>query len=307
MPQTIDLACDESCSLPDAIEALAALDFDPREEESALAAAVWLRRLTNNPTFLSDLLLDRLTGRDAVAIESGYGPQAIILSPRRGNMFMRANIWPAEHDLCLRNSGAGAFVYGVPHDHNFSFLTSGYLGPGYRSDYYEYDYEAVSGYAGEAAGLRFIERSALSKGKMMLYRAHRDVHSQLPAESLSVSLNVMHVDPAQGWFDQYGFDLERDEITRVLSPNATEVFLRTAVASGAPEALDYAEWVGRSHPSDRLRLASFEARAGLLEEPEERDGLWREAEAAGNRMVAEMAKRHRCLMSASACAGPPRG
>jgi len=293
MPRTIAIDSAKCASLPEAIEALAQLDFDPREQESTLEAALWLRRLNNNRTFLADLLLDRLAGRSDGGVESGYGPQAIILSPRRGNMFLRANIWPAEHDLFFRNSGAAAFVYGVPHDHNFSFLTSGYLGPGYRSDYYEYDYDALSGYEGEPAGLRFVERSALSQGKLMLYRAHRDVHSQLPAESLSVSLNVMYIDPAQGWFDQYGFDLERGEVTRVLSPNATEVFLRTAVASGSEAALDFAEWVGRTHPSDRMRLASFEARAGLLAEPEVRDDLWRAAEAAGCRMVAETAKRRR--------------
>ncbi|MFU7527914.1 transposase [Qipengyuania sp. ASV99] len=293
MPKIIDIASNESCSLPEAIEALAALDLDPRNDASTLAAAHWLRRLTNNRTFLADLLLERLAGRTTHEIDSGYGPQALLLSPLRGSMFLRANIWPAEHDLCFRNSGAKSFVYGVPHDHNFSFLTSGYLGPGYSSDYYEYDYNAVMGYSGEAAGLRFVERSALYQGKVMLYRAHRDVHSQLPPESLSVSLNVMHVDPAQCWFDQYGFDLESGEVTRVLSPNATEVFLRTAVASGSGDAMDFADWVGRSHPSGRLRLASFEARAGQSPDLEARDAIWREGELCGSRMVAAEARSRR--------------
>ncbi len=299
MPQRISANEAQSCSLPEAIEALAALDFDPREAESAQEAALWLRRLSNNRTFLADVLLDRLAGRTAGALESGYGPQAILLSPVRGNMFLRANIWPAEHDLCFRNSGAKTFVYGVPHDHNFSFLTSGYCGSGYVSDYYEYDYEAVTGFAGENAGLRFVERSALHEGKMMLYRAHRDVHSQLPAESLSVSLNVMHVDPAQAWFDQYGFDLESGEVTRVLSPNATEVFLRTAVASGSGNARDFAEWVGASHPSERLRLASFEARAGLSDDHAHSHELWRKAERSGSRMVATVAKKRRATLNAA--------
>jgi hypothetical protein len=35
----------------------------------------------------------------------------------------------------MRASGAAAFVYGLPHDHNFDFLTLGYFGPGYWSDY----------------------------------------------------------------------------------------------------------------------------------------------------------------------------
>ena len=293
MPQILDIRSDERCSLPEATEALAELDFDPRDEDSTLAAALWLRRLANNRGFLADILLDRLAGRSESAIESGYGPQAVVLSPLRGTMFLRANIWPAEHDLCFRNSGAKTFVYGVPHDHNFSFLTAGYLGPGYESDYFEYDYDTVAGFPGEAAGLRFAGRSALSEGKLMLYRAHRDVHSQLPAQSLSVSINVMHVDPAQSWYDQYGFDLEEGSVTRVLSPNATEVFLRTAVASGSDDAADFAEWIGRHHPSDRLRLASFEARSGVLTDEDARDRLWRQAEESGSRMVSMQAKQRR--------------
>ena len=201
MPEVIENSTRQSCSLGECAEALAELEFDPRDPQSTIEAAVWLERLTNNRTFLAELLIDRLAGRTEGEVDSGFGPQAIVLSPVRGNVFLRANIWPAEHDLCFRTSGASSFVYGVPHDHNFSFLTSGYLGPGYRSDYFEYDYGSVAGYAGEPASLRFVERSALSEGKLMLYRAHVDVHSQLPAESLSVSLNVMHLDPAQCWYD----------------------------------------------------------------------------------------------------------
>ncbi|MEM6827241.1 MAG: transposase [Pseudomonadota bacterium] len=300
MPLVIDNPIHETCSLPEAIEALADLNFDPRDEGNRNEAALWLRRLTNNRTFLADALIDQLAGRLGAAsvssASSEYGPQAIILSGLRGSMFLRANIWPTPQDLCFKTSGAANFVYDVPHDHNFSFLTAGYVGPGYRSDYYEYDYENVVGYPGERAGLRFVERSALHEGKLMLYRAHVDVHSQLPPEALSISLNVMHVDPVQGWFDQYAFDPERNEVARVLSPNATEAFLRVAVASGTDEALDYAQWVGEGHPSERLRLASFEARAGLLDQ-EGRDALWREGERCGSRMVAEIAKKRRVALA----------
>ncbi|GMN02697.1 transposase [Erythrobacter sp. MTPC3] len=296
MPQIIENLSAETCTLEDCIEALAALDFDPRDPSSTQEAAGWLRKLTNNRAFLADVLIDRLQGKAGSAVDSGYGPQALVLSPRRGNMFLRANIWPAQQDLCFRTSGAKAFVYGVPHDHNFSFLTSGYLGPGYSSDYYEYDYEEVTGFAGEAVPLRFIERSALNEGKLMLYRAHRDVHSQLPPDSLSVSLNVMHVDPAQCWFDQYGFDLEQLEVTRVLSPNATETFLRVAVALGSDEALDFAEQTGRTHPSERLRLASYEARAARLCALGDQDDLWREAELSGSRMLVAAATQRRAAI-----------
>lgn len=299
MPRVLDCDDTDECSLAEAVDALAALDFDPACEERLTEATRWLQRLGNNRTFLADLLIDQLAGRGgAEVIDSGYGPQAIVLSPhysgKTGGMFLRANIWPAESDLCFQTSGARAFVYGVPHDHNFSFLTCGYIGPGYRSDYFEYDYESVAGYAGEPVDLRFVERSALEQGKLMLYRAHIDIHNQLPPESLSVSLNVMHVYPAQGWFDQYGFDLEQGEVSKVLSPNSTEAFLRVAVASGSGEALDFAGWVGRTHPSERLRLASFEARAARCAD---RDALWREAERCGSRMVAAIARERRAQIA----------
>lgn len=272
--------------------------FDPEDEASLVDAASALRRLGNNRAFLGDMLVEQLKNRHrGVGESSAYGAQSIVLSRPRGGCFLRANIWPSERDACFRSSGARTFVYGLPHDHNFSFLTVGYLGPGYASDYYEYDYEATAGYIGETPGLRFIERSALSEGKLMLYRAHRDIHSQLPAASLSVSLNILRIHPAEGWFDQYGFDLERGAITAVLNPTASETFLRCAVGLGGPEALDLAHHFGRHHPSDRMRLASYEARALLLDQPAA-DALWREAELCGSLMVSREAAARRAALTA---------
>jgi hypothetical protein len=273
---------------------LAELGFDADDPASTRAAADWLRRLANNRAFLGDLLVDRLAGRGGEGIASGYGPQAIMLSrPRSGaanSAFLRAAIWPSARDHVFQTSGAASFVYGAAHDHNFDFLTVGYCGPGYASDYFEYDYESVAGYPGEVARLRFVGRSVLCPGKLMLYRRHVDVHSQLPPDSLSVSLNMMRVDPAQGWFDQYGFDLDTGTVARWLNANASEAFLRVAVASGAESAWDFAEWAGKSHPSERVRLASFAARAEQCADPGEADALWRAGERSGSRMVAGAAR-----------------
>ena len=153
MPRIIDLQSDDTCSLGDCIEGVAQTGFDPQCADSVAQNALWLRKLNNNRTFLGDLLLDRLKDQfRSTSADSDYGPQAIVLSPLRDDVFLRANIWPSEQDHCYQASGAKSFVYGVPHDHNFSFLTSGYLGPGYRSDYYEYDFPAVAGYRGNGRG-----------------------------------------------------------------------------------------------------------------------------------------------------------
>jgi hypothetical protein len=192
----------------------------------------------------------------------------------------------------FRASGSSAFAYEMPHDHNFDFLTVGYFGPGYSSDYYEYDYEKVAGGIGEKAGLRFIERSTLDPGKLMLYRANLDVHSQLAPESLSVSINIMHAGGAQGLYDQYKFDVEKDEISGVISPGGSEVFLRVAVGLGCEEAQDLAHNFARTHPSERMRLTALEAQAGVLD-VSARDELWRRAESNGSWLVAKEATRHR--------------
>jgi hypothetical protein len=303
MPLVIDNPSADSCSLEECIAALGDIGFDADDPASTRAAAGWLRRLANNREFLGDVLIDRLTGRGGDEIASGYGPQAIMLSRPRDNRpgaaFLRAAIWPSPRDHVFQTSGAGSFVYGAPHDHNFDFLTVGYCGPGYASDYFEYGYNAVAGYPGEEAGLRFVESSVLSPGKLMLYRRHVDVHSQRPPTSLSVSVNVMRLDPAQEWHDQYGFDLEAGTVTRWLNPLASEAFLRVAVASGAPRAQDYAAWVGTRHPSERMRFASIEARADMCDDPAAADALWRAGELSGSRMVAGAARMRRAMLAGS--------
>jgi hypothetical protein len=281
------MLCDDTAtiSLAECTDALLASGFDPRDEDSLAHAALQLRRLGNDSEFLGDLIVAELAaGRGGDAPEQSYGPQVIMLSrPGDGEFFLRANIWPSANEHMMRASGAEPFVYHLPHDHNFDFLTLGYFGPGYWSDYYEYDYESVVGWRGEPVELRFIERSALEQGKLMHYRAHLDVHSQMPADSLSVSLNVMHAGGAQGWLDQYRFDVESGKVTAIVAQGASEAFLRIAVGLGGEEALDLAERFGRAHPSDRMRLAAWDAMASASVDA---DAVWRRAELCGSRLVA---------------------
>ncbi len=298
MPRLIEYPDDASCCLEEAVTALQEQGFEPEDEVSLAHAAGWLRRLGNNRSFIGDILVGELAGRHHKENElSSYGPQVIMLSRPSDEFFLRANIWPSADEHMFRASGGSSFVYGLPHDHNFDFLTHGYFGPGYWSDYYEFDYQAVDGWAGEKANLRFIERSRLERDKLMLYRAHRDVHAQIPPDSLSVSLNIMHMRPSQGWYDQYRFDLDRDEVTCVLNHGPSEVFLRVAVGLGGDEAQDLAEIFGQTHPSDWMRMVAWEAargprpgrrsprravaRGGVLRQPDGGNGSRGEAGSAG--------------------------
>ncbi len=302
MPRVIDLAdslaCDLACDLAECADALAVRRFDPMDEESLLHGALWLGRLGNNQSFLGDLLVENLAlrHREEAGAQS-YGPQSITLSPPRGDCFLRANVWPGKNDLLLKASGHSPFLYDMPHDHNFHFLTHGYFGPGYWSDYYEYEYAAVAGAQGEPVTLRSMGRQRLEPGTVMLYRAHHDIHRQLPADALSVSLNVMHTGAAMGWLDQYRFDVEGGTLGGIISHGATDAFLRIAVALGSEEATDLAWNFGHSHPSDRMRLTAFDALAANCDDLAGRDALWASAAASGSRMVAMEAEARRAVLA----------
>jgi hypothetical protein len=297
MPRLIDLPDAGVATLGDCAEAIHAHGFVPGDEASLHHAAQWLRRLGNNDTFLGDVLLESLKARHRDEPVQGYGPQAIQLTAPKNGVFLRAAVWPALADSMVAASGSASFVYGLPHDHNFSFLTHGYFGPGYWSDYYEYDYEAVAGWTGELAHLKPVGRHRLESGKIMLYRAHRDVHRQLAADSLSVSLNVMHAEPAMHWLDQYSFDVETGRITGRVDSGPSEAFLKIAVALGSGEALDLAGHFAATHPSDRMRLTALDALAGQAPDLAARDALWARAEGSGLRMVAMEATARRAELA----------
>lgn len=300
MPRVIDVADDTAISLVECVDAMRRKGFDPADEESLMHGALQLRRLGNDRRFLGDILIDLLESRHREESGNSYGPQVLMLAPAGGGpFFMRANIWPSEDEHVMRASGGASFVYGLPHDHNFDFLTLGYFGPGYWSDYYEYDYGETAGWAGEPVDLHYVATRRLEEGSIMHYRAHRDVHAQRPADTLSVSINILHASGAQGWLDQYGFDIENRRIGRILSNGSSEAFIRIAVGLGGEDALELAASFASTHPSDRMRLAAWGALASAADGPAARDEVWRRAERCGSRLVAAEARNRRAEMRTS--------
>ncbi len=262
MPRVLDSGDSDAIGLDDLAEALDASAFDPRDEESLAELGPLLARLGRNRSFLADLVIaeleDRCSGQSA---GNAYGAQVFMLRPPNGRYVLRANFWPARADAVVRASGTAPFFYDMPHDHNFSFLTVGYQGPGYWSDYYEYDVDAIVGVPGEAAGLRFVERSRLEEGKVLLYRARRDVHVQLPPDSLSVSLNILTFDRAQPWCDQFRFDVAAGTIAEGLTTAPSEALVALAVQYGGEAGRGLAAELALRHPAPRMRLTALRALA----------------------------------------------
>ena len=245
-------------ALGDLVQALNDEAFDPADEESFAAAAPLAQGLANNRDFLAEIAIAELKDRcTRQSLENRYSSQVIMLHRASEKYFIRANFWPSERDSVFKASGTSPFFYHVPHDHNFSFLTVGYLGPGYWSEYYEYDYEKVVGVPGEKVDLRFIEKAKLDQGKVMLYRAHKDVHNQLPADEMSVSINIMEASNRLPFLSQYQFDVKRCEIAGDPHQDLDRGAARAGRQSCGGNGRDLVESFADRHPCDRIQFAAL--------------------------------------------------
>jgi hypothetical protein len=265
MPRLIDPPAAPEYDLAEIAARLDESGVDLSDETDIARCTGLLAGLARNRDFLADRIIAELKASYADQLAANrYSAQVLLLHRSPRGFFLRANLWPAATDAVYVASGAAAFAYGVPHDHNFSFLTAGYWGPGYVSDYYDYDAERVDGRLGEALNLTFVERSALSEGRMMLYRAHRDIHSQFPPERLSISLNIMDEGEHVPWRDQYIVDLKCGTIAKRPTLTSGEMLLRCAVHL-TDNGKDVAEQLARMHPVPRVRASAIAALAAVTE------------------------------------------
>jgi hypothetical protein len=300
MARVIPCADEARIELGDLVQALNDDGFDPADEESFAAAAPLLKRLANNPDFLADLAVRELKDRcTRQSLENRYSSQVIMLHRASEKYFIRANFWPSPRDSVYRTSGSSPFFYFMPHDHNFSFLTVGYFGPGYWSEYYEYDYESVVGLPAEKVDLRFIEKSKLDQGKVMLYRAHRDVHNQLPADEMSVSINIMEASNRLPFLSQYRFDVEKCEVAGILNRSSSEALLALAANHPGGNARDLVESFAAHHPCDRLQFAALRELAAAARSVEEGLATLARGTDSPNRFVAAMSAREMARLEAN--------
>ncbi|PZQ21317.1 MAG: transposase [Sphingopyxis macrogoltabida] len=275
MPHLIDPPAGPERDLDEVAARLEESGVDLSDPASVAACSDLLAGLQRNRRFLADRLIAELkAGYTEQLAANLYSAQVFLLYRSARGFYLRANIWPSARDATYAASGAGSFAYDLPHDHNFHFLTTGYWGPGYVSDYYEYDADGIDGRLGEPLNLHFTGRRQLGEGRMMLYRAHRDVHSQQPPDALSVSLNIMDEGRDVPWRDQYIVDLGPDSrapdargsgtIVRRPTLTAGEMLLRCAVHLAA-DGRDIADHFATAHPVPRVRAHAIAALAAADE------------------------------------------
>jgi hypothetical protein len=174
--------------------------------------AVKLQRLGANRQFIRDALLGELRRIASERHLASFAPQSFTIY-RNPPFSLRLNLWlpPAGSSRKIAQE-ARVLSYDRAHDHNFSLLTVGVAGPGYKTRIWEYDSRSIGGYNGEFVEMTFLEDTLLPVGKGMIYRPSRDIHIQIPPDQPSMSLNLLIAEKEIVEVPQYFFDLEKSSL-----------------------------------------------------------------------------------------------
>ena len=231
------------------------------DDDSLLACADQLKMLSNNSEFISDYINEQLKDLASFQSNNAYGIQSTLLHFNE-IFYIRINTWPSisEHkDVSIWQKDLYHHVRA--HDHNFSFITVGCHGKGYKTDIWEYDYNKVVGYVGEKVDLTFLEHTSLPKGKVMYYRASKDIHTQIPPEDYSISLNIMKRGNSFLKKEQYHFDLQNKVITGTAPGFGTGRYFLIDLARQVanPKTEELLEQLALTHETPHVRAKCHEA------------------------------------------------
>ncbi len=262
---------------------------DLNDPASVIASAPMLKGLAND----RNLVVSRLNEyvEKSFSMPGLASAQTILIGSGK-NFYVRANLWPSVADVGAGKMYQDQFSYNIAHDHNFSFLTVGYHGPGYETDIYEYDYDKVEGYVGEPVEMQFLEKVRFSAGMAMYYRASRDLHIQYPPSEMTITLNLMLSPPAVRLREQYEFDLNTRTIARLpaeLEASRRVSFIELTARLGNGNTAQLLEDLAQQHPCRRTRLTAWQALTTLL--PQQARRFWEKACADAAPLVVNHARR----------------
>lgn len=191
MAFSLDIDPGDGTTLEEFVESVARVEFNGPED--LLRIAEPFAALNANRRLMVDFVNDYLARWNRRDASNQYTGQTFPLYTG-ARFFICANVWlPSGYAMLPSAAEANQFCYDTAHDHNFSFLTAGYAGPGYRTRIFEYDGIAGPPPIGVPVKTTFLEDTTLETGKLMVYRASRDIHIQYAPEAFSISLNVMTI------------------------------------------------------------------------------------------------------------------
>ena len=231
-------------------------EIKTRDDESLIECAPLLRRLGNNKTFLASSIAAQLKSRiSAHSLMTPFPEPSLELYSSK-DFQVRAVFWfPPTMFPLSRRWQAKSLSYLQAHDHEHSFLTIGYYGPGYLTHLYECDPDAIRGIPGERVELIERPSQSISEGKMMIYQESRDVHIQDHAADFSITLNIalksrIHKKP------QTLFNLDNNTVTLSVTSEAAHFAHLFQIAQHLEDSTTASaiEHVAETHPENEIRI-----------------------------------------------------
>lgn len=271
MAITIDIQTEKVMELEEYKEYIKA-NVDIHDMDSIIESAPALKALGNNRRFMVDKLNEELEKWRNFQPANRYTAQTMLFGGG-SNFLVRANVWePPSHIPEREEIEKKLFLYRVPHDHNFTFMTIGYLGSGYETTIFEYERDSVVGMPGEEVGLRFLEKTSLPQGKIMLYRACKDVHSQEHSKEFSISLNLLIQHETMHSTNQYFFDLDHRTIESFVPTGGTSRVMLCSLAKhvGNGRTVELLSSLLKSHMNDRVRAGALDSLCEMVPDDTER-------------------------------------
>ena len=284
MALSYNIQTSKSISLEDFINKIN-LIVNPNEPKTLIECVEYSHMLSNNREFLAKFLNNQLENFVDFQGNNNRSAQTITLYSN-DNFYLRVNAWPK----IKSSNGWENNLYRTlqAHDHNFDFLTVGYLGEGYETEIWEYDYEKVGGYEGEKVDLKYLETTKLPKGKVMIYRASKDVHAQFPAEEYSVSINIMPNNKKVLKREQFWFTLDKKEIKSVAENVGTCRYLLFNLAKnmGNDKTLNLIEKISINHKIPYVKVRAIETLSSLIKDK----SIWKKYTDDSNPMLRNHAR-----------------
>lgn len=292
MPLVIDgLAADAICDRELAARFREA-NVAPGDDDALLAMAPLLAGLYRNREFLRRKLHDQLdlclNGSPQITATS----QTFNLGELGSGHYLRMVFWPSPSDEFYARCDNSVFYYGRPHDHNFSFLTVGYDGPGYESDYFEVCQDTAHWYPGCEVELKPVGRKRLAKGQLMFYRRHVDVHSQLPPSENSITVNIMSPGTRGPKGSQFIFDQSAARVEQIMQSRFNPVTFDMAMCLEDDSVHEQIEHIARHHSDDYVRYYAFKSLAARSAESNWGPNFVERADGSGSGMLRSWAKAY---------------
>ncbi|MDI9358435.1 MAG: hypothetical protein QM528_05775 [Phycisphaerales bacterium] len=263
MALTIQEDTTEQISLKDFI-AYCDATIKSNEMDTLLACSKHLKMLSNNKTFLVAYLKTEIENNIESFQRNNLSNAQTLLLHLNAHYFLRVLLW---HDTKTergkkdwREVGVDDIILGH-HDHDTSFMTVGYMGSGYETDIWEYDCHKTAGYIGEKVEMKFLEKTSLQNGKIMVYRAGRDIHTQYPPQEFSLTINLVLKSNHKFNYAAPMFDVQKREISQIsinnYMINSLRYLMNIASLLKAEKLINILEQLSTVHPSHLIRLASL--------------------------------------------------